>query len=374
MESLKQCLQNAQNEISVELEPYLKWATDYLDLYHKQVVQNLSDLDLEQESTLPDILSVTQELTRSFFLFNQNWVSPVLRTRSSDRLSLTILRWLHSTIPETEHIPVALRDGAVSVLPVANLPTIYAMPCSIQYGLLYLALFFHEQGHLLYVCHKPEMDDRVRDLQETISEMLEPKVQRNDHYAEEDAKKRSIIVEKWYEWTQEVFCDAVGFVVGGPAFLYAFSFFLRMRGKDQYHLSYDEQAVQNHPIAWLRIRLLVDRLKREGLNSEGEQVEEEWLKIAEAMKLSEDYYGFYEEYLLPEIQEAIDDMLSIAEPRKFRKNEISVSNENVQFLSPIHLLNRAWQQFLNDPDSYSNWEKNAIRNFLEAQERRDKPM
>ena len=56
-------------------------------------------------------------------------------------------------------------------------PLIYMMPPSAQQGLLYLPLFFHEFGHLLYACHKPEMDALVRELQENLAELLEPAVQ-----------------------------------------------------------------------------------------------------------------------------------------------------------------------------------------------------
>ena len=209
------------------------------------------------------------------------------------------------------------------------------------------------------------MDDRVRELQETIAELLEPRIQRNDHPSEEDARIRSIIVEKWYEWTQEVFCDAVGFVIGGPAYLYAFSMFLRMRGKDQYHLPPDELERQEHPISWLRIRILADRVRREGFDAEAEQITEGWDEIAGAMEIREDYYGFYEDDFLPEIQQTIDDMLEESSPRKFENDETIASEEAISFRSPVHLLNRAWQQFWKDPEGYRTWEGNAIAAFLE---------
>ena len=51
------------------------------------------------------------------------------------------------------------------------------------------------------------MDDLTRSFQTTIAELLEPNVQRNDLYAQEEEKKRVIIVETWYEWMQEIFCN-----------------------------------------------------------------------------------------------------------------------------------------------------------------------
>lgn len=78
------------------------------------------------------------------------------------------------------------------------------MPPSAQRRLLYLPLFFHEFGHLLYACHKPEMDSLVRYLQQTISQYLEPSAQRDDLHSKREQEWRSLIVETWFEWTHEI--------------------------------------------------------------------------------------------------------------------------------------------------------------------------
>ncbi len=354
IDRLKKILPANSKTLTDELTPYYAWAVEKCDDLYQKVMQNLRDIDLRQRDILSDILSETQTVTREFRLFNQRWVSPILRTRPSDRLCLKILRWLHASSPSTEQIPVALSDEEFSIFPIK--PSIYFMPSSAQHGLLYLPLFFHEYGHLLYSCHELEMDDLTRDFQTTISDLLEPNVQRNDLQAQHEETKRVTIVETWYAWIQEIFCDAVGFSIGGPAFLRAFSMYLRMDGRQAFEVPVNKLAHCSHPVTFLRVRLLADRVRRMGDNAEADKLEGEWEKIAQTMGIIEDYFRYYEEIFLPELQQTIDDMLVESSPQMF-------SNEQD---SPVGLLNRAWKKFDADSDAYPDWEARVIEDFLKA--------
>ena len=357
IDRLKKILPANSKTLTDELTPYYAWAVEKCDDLYQKVMQNLRDIDLRQRDILSDILSETQTVTREFRLFNQRWVSPILRTRPSDRLCLKILRWLHASSPSTEQIPVALSDEEFSIFPIK--PSIYFMPSSAQHGLLYLPLFFHEYGHLLYSCHELEMDDLTRDFQTTISDLLEPNVQRNDLQAQHEETKRVTIVETWYAWIQEIFCDAVGFSIGGPAFLRAFSMYLRMDGRQAFEVPVNKLAHCSHPVTFLRVRLLADRVRRMGDNAEADKLEGEWEKIAQTMGIIEDYFRYYEEIFLPELQQTIDDMLVESSPQMF-------SNEQD---SPVGLLNRAWKKFDADSDAYPDWEARVIEDFLKADPR-----
>ena len=77
---------------------------------------------------------------------------------------------------------MALSDGDFASWPQPNWPTIYFMPPSAQHRLLYLPLFFHEFGHLLYSCHEPELDELIKALQKVIAQFLEPSAQRDDRH------------------------------------------------------------------------------------------------------------------------------------------------------------------------------------------------
>ncbi len=366
IEKLREMLEDAGKSICVELDMYFNWAVGTCDEFRRSVVQILSDLNLRQDTILPDLLSSTQVINQEFHLFNQRLVTPILRTRASDRLCLKLLRWLHSIHPQTKDIPAGLADGEFAVWPTPSLPTIYFMPCSAQHGLLYLPLFLHEFGHLLYIRHRPEMDDLVRGLQERIAELLEPSTRRDDRHSYVEVEKRSAIVETWYEWAQELFCDAVGFVIGGPAFAHAFSMYLRMLGRGEYHMRPEHLDRRAHPVTWLRVQILADRLRRASFNTDGRMLESDWSLIAKTMGTVEDYYGFFAPEFLPAIQQTIDDMLTEAAPRKFADHEVSSSKLELPLSSPVHFLNQARQKFLLDRNGYRSWEEKAIAEFLSS--------
>ncbi len=366
---LREHLEEAAGAIPLELQLFHDWIMSFCDHLQTTALQNVADLNLGRDSILPDILSNTQVLTRSVRLFNQRLVGPVLRARDSDRLCLKVLRWIHSTHPSTQHIPMALSDGDFASWPQPTWPTIYFMPPSAQHRLLYLPLFFHEFGHFLYACHKPEMDELVKALQRIIAQLLEPSAQRDDRHAQSEAKRRSVIVETWYEWTHELFCDAIGFQMGGPAFSYSFSMYFRVLMRDQYHIRPEELEHREHPVTWLRIRLLADLARRMGFEANANALEDTWSKIAATMGVVEDYYGFFTDEFLPSIQQTIDDMIVEAAPRVFGDHEVSAA-ELLQLdsasipSSPVQLLNQAWRKFLDDEDGYAAWEKKAIESLL----------
>ncbi|MGH8543783.1 MAG: hypothetical protein ACREX3_09170 [Gammaproteobacteria bacterium] len=368
---LKRRLEEAAGGIPPELQQFQDWIISFCDKLQATALQNLQNLNLGIDSILPNILSDTQVLTRGVRLFNQRLVGPVLRARESDRLCLKVLRWIHSTHSLTQTIPMALSDGDFASWPQLNWPTIYFMPPSAQHRLLYLPLFFHEFGHLLYACHEPEMDELVKALQKVIAQFLEPSAQRDDRHAQSEAKRRSVIVETWYEWAHELFCDAVGFQMAGPAFGYSFSMYFRVLMRDQYHLPPEELEHREYPVTWLRTRLLTDRARRMGFEAEAKVLEDTWRKIAATMGVVEDYYGFYTDEFLPSIQQTIDDMIVEVAPRAFENREVSSVPIQLQCVSTrsslVQLLNQAWRKFLDDEEGYAGWEKEAIEGLLNTQ-------
>jgi hypothetical protein len=364
VERLAEALSNAVADVPPELISFYEWVVKQCDAFREAARENLRYLDLGQESILPDVLSGTQVITRNLHLFNRYLVSPVLRARPSDRLCLKLLQWLHGTHPQTRHIPAAISDGDYATFPNPRIPTIYFMPPSAQRCLLYLPLFFHEFGHLLYACHRPEMDELVRNLQEKLALNLEPSSRRDDRHSQRDQERRSAIVETWYEWMVELFCDAVGIVIGGPAFIHSFSMYFRMLGRDEFQVRPEALEHRGHPVTWLRIQLLADRARGLGLYNEAEVVESSWRAIASEMRVHEDYFGFYEAEFLGMVQQTIEDMLTESDPRRFDA-QVSESAQTMA-VSPIVLLNQAWREFYNNAQGYAEWEKVTISSYVAA--------
>lgn len=364
IEKLQRSLRDAQVNITEELEPYAAWIINECENFHRSVLQNIRYLEFGQGNLLKDILSNTQNVANAFYILNQHQASPILRARVSDRLPLKLLLWLHTTHCQTKGIPAAVGDGEFSIWAIR--PSIYYTPCTAQYGLLNLPLFFHEFGHLLHKCYQPEIDALIDELQVEIGHHLLPPVERDDAYTQTQERSRNAIVAIWYEWAKEFFCDAVGFTIGGASFAYAFSMYLRILGRDQYHVSKEELARSSHPVTWIRIHLLADRARLMGYQEVATDLEERWNQVAAALGVMEDYYGFYAPKFLSVIQGKLDDMLTEAAPRKFQASEVSNREEESAFTSPVALLNAAWQKFQDDPENYREWEKEAIARFLDA--------
>lgn len=334
-------------------------------LRHK-VLKSLSDLRKGKAEIFIDILSNTQTYTREFHLYNYRLVTPLRRYRSSDQLCLKIINWLHTTHPKTKNRPGAFCDGDIGIYPSLEYPITYFMPTSAQYGLLYLPLFFHEFGHLLYACHKPELDELIIDLQKEIASLLEPIVKRDDQKAKQDAQNRQTIIQTWFIWAQELFCDAVGFQIGGLCFINAFSMYLKMWGSDRFYLTFEEMAYSSHPVAWLRIKLLCEYLNKSGFEDDVHKLKNEWQRLAEALSIKGDYFGFYSEEFLTPVLKTINDMLIETEPYRFKLDELAVDEIDDRIISPIKLLNTAWLNFYKNPKGYQKWEREAVSNYLNA--------
>jgi hypothetical protein len=364
LERLGETLQQPNLYIPAELKTFYTWTIQYCAQLQQQVSQNLKDLDIGLDDILTDILSNTHVATRSLQVFNRFFLSPVLRARQSDSLCLRILSWLHHEHPQTKKLSIAMADGGFASWSYPEWPTIYFMPPSYQRRLLYMSLFFHEFGHVLYACHKEEMDLLALELQKEISRLLEPNAIRGDAYSQLQEVRRTEIVETWFEWTQEIFCDAVGLIIGGPAFAHSFSFYFRMLGKDEFTIRREELIGSTHPVTWLRIRLLADRLRRMGFEDIAKNIELSWNKVADLLKLKEDYFGFYELEFLPIVQEKIEDMLLEANPRQFHEQELSCLNEEVNGVTPVQLVNQAWSNFIADSEGYGAWEIGAINAWM----------
>ena len=186
----------------------------------------------------------------------------------------------------------------------------YFFPCLEQGGLLYQPLHYHEFGHTLYVLYKQEMDDLIKEIQQVVSDTLLPLSQRNDPHLASRAARRDIIVNRWFDWSQELFCDAVG------------------------------------------------------LQEAADVVEAEWSTVASVILVSEDYHGYFEESMADDIHRLVGDMVLTSGCRGFLREEVSPERDPLPDDTPVVLLNRAWQISRSRPDDYPEWERRTIAKYL----------
>jgi len=212
-----------------ELVPYKNWLLSIIQSRKDKIEQNLNKLqnmeliearlkelpanfDKSAFDLIPDILSETETIAAHINLLSARYISPIYRGIEHDKIGLKLLDWLHKIHDDTSNLPFAISDGAFSILPDYQAPTLYFLPPIDQRGLLYLPLFFHEFGHLLYAIHEKEMDELVKEFQLEIEDLLRPSTIHNDEIGESIQQEIKTTVDTWYQWMQEFFCDAIGLV------------------------------------------------------------------------------------------------------------------------------------------------------------------
>ncbi len=352
----------AQAAIPPELRSYHATILQACQDLRGDIAQNLHDLQLGQAVIVQEILSNTQATTRMLDLISTRLAYPILRASDADRLSLRVIGWVHQEHPETQQVPPAFFDGATAVWPT-KLP-IYRLPCLDRQSLLFQPLLFHEFGHVLYVFHQREMDDLVRALQQDIRQHILPPSTRNDRYSTRQKEQLQAIVDVWYPWVQELFCDATGLIIGGPSFLHAFSTHLRMLERADLVQSLPDLQGSSHPVTWLRVKLLAERASAAGFAAEAQRIKNEWAAVAQAMGVVEDYHGYYDATIDNFVRQTIEYMLVEAAPRPCTTEEAAGGDWQQATDSIVRLLNWAWQQYFSDPDHYATWEADAVQRFL----------
>ncbi len=365
IEHLLHLIKNAW--VPKELNEYKLRIRQVCEITRITILQNIQTIKLNREEILDDILSNTQHATRTIRLISESFLPPILRAKPVDRISLMILNWLHQAHPETETAPLAISDGGVAVWPltadIPTFPTIYFFPSLERLGLLYQPLLFHEFGHVLYAFHRPEMDVLVAALQRDITDILMPASQRNDSYALYQASRRQLIINTWYSWTQELFCDTVGLTIGGPSFLYAFSTFLSTINRGEFYRSQKDLERSDHPMAWLRVQFLAERARLSGFSQIADSLEAEWLAFATTMRIREDYFGFYNQSIESIINRTIEYMLEETAPQHYKEEDMTPNSWNSND-SLARLLNWAWLVKQNSPQRYSKWETSQINKLI----------
>lgn len=344
-----------------ELVDYREWLLERIAAIQGRAQDALTVLSYGFDEVVGELLSSTQQCRREFGIIRDRLVSPLIRSDARDRLSLQLLAWLHRSTPMTSNIPFALSDGGFASWPWPPYAAAYFAPNACGEDLRFRPLFFHEFGHVLYAVHTQEFDAIVGELQRKIEQILSPRSVRNDARAAAEARERAAIVETWYEWAQELFCDAVGLSIGGPAYLFAFSSYLQLLGAGDFPGDGLRNARDTHPPTRLRVEMLTSRADRLQLREAAQSVRLDWEAISSALEFTGDYFGMFVSEIEVPLQDSIDRLIDMSRLRKFETAE--VSSVLAPYRNPIELTNAAWLAFNNDPEGYSGWESEAIRRF-----------
>lgn len=324
-------------------------------------VRNLKLLDAQGVDLLPEVFDRTAALARNVGYADKRLVPPLSRVGRSDEFPLHVLRWLHAGTKATEELAFATMPDEFMVLPGPAMPAVYYLPLTERGSLLSLPLLVHEFGHVLYECHRREMDDLVKDFQEEVLRHLTPQSVGDPLLAAAGTAFRQQAVTRWQTWAQELFCDAVGLAVGGPAFLKAFSRHFHALSRDEYALGRDALLRRKHPLTWLRVRRLAEFARSGPASSFATVMEGEWSETARLLDLEEEHHGVWDDSLGLAATVLVERMLEEASPPRFDPAKVTGPAFPAD---PVPLFNRAWEVFEGRPGSYEAWERGAIRQFL----------
>ncbi|WP_316796366.1 hypothetical protein [Pedobacter agri] len=343
-----------------ELANFKEWLYQFYQDLRTKIDKFEYYLNLNDSSIEADIyLSLATDRNR-FQLISSKLMPGLYRTHKNDRLPLLLLKWLHDQHEHTKDKPFVIMDGDFAILPQVGFPICYYLPIVSQQSLLFLPLFFHELGHYLYQCHAQEMDDLVIELQKRLTKHLAIPFKTNSLQSKDSINKAQVIVETWYEWIQEFFCDAVGLTIGGSSYLKAFSHYLRISGRQSFFHAENDLMNSGHPVTWLRIQFLISRAHEMGLTDEADNVEFEWRAIAQALDITEDYFGYYTTAYKDDVKEILDYMLIETSPMTYT-NYLHDKEGNPNFLN---LIKEAWAKFEDAPDKYVEWEQKSLNELL----------
>jgi hypothetical protein len=347
------------------LVPYRRMILQAVSQARAAARQSLVDLQASGDLILVDLLSETARLLSAARSISRRMADPLLRSTREAAPCLWLIGWMHDSNELTRCYPAAFLDGAPSVLPFTNLTPLYGFPAVEQHGLLMLPLLLHEYGHVLQLLHLTEMNDLIADLQRAIGNSLQPSSSRNDEMAQAMADRRKRIVDRWYVWAVELFCDAVGLVMGGASYLHAFANYCGTLRQSDYGAAPTVTEVSQHPFVDLRIRLLINRAEKLGLHYDAGLVRTEWDAMAERLEAGKvDSLGYFEPAWLGSIEATIDDMLVEAGPRAFTAEEATAEREWQPGDSPILLCNRAWRIKADSPQFFAEWERKTVAAVL----------
>jgi hypothetical protein len=364
-------LQTIQHLIDRAMMPgamagYCQQVREFCAEQEKRVRLHLAELRGGNPALLGDLFNATSVLTQKVRYADRTLTGPLIRFRREDVLALRVLQWLHQSTKEAAHLTFALAADDYKVWASPLMPCIYYIPLTCRQSLLSLPLVFHEFGHVLYECHKPEMDELVKEFREAVSLFLTPQAVGDASLAAQGQEFRQQVVTCWYTWAQEFFCDAVGLKIGGSAYLRSMSRHFHTISREEYALNRDSFLRRKHPLTWLRIRLLSERAATMGHDEVARRLVEEWQSTADELKIEEEFHGTWDEALRADFDKMIDDMLVQAEPSTGTDEDRAAKPRSVPG-TVLGLFHAAWATHDADPESYETWERRAVRRFVSQQ-------
>lgn len=354
----------ANTNIPNELMPFKNWVSNFIQNIQQDNDRNRYLLGLGRPIQTKAAYYNTEQNANNLRVLASQYAHIVQRYHQNDYLGVVFLAWLHNQHSQSREKSFALSNGNFAIYPDVNHPMIYYMPVSSQLNLLHFPLFFHEFGHFLYAAHKQEVEVLIKEFQSKISDKIAIVNEENTEKNEKKRDKNNAIIETWFSWMQEFFCDAVGLYIGGKSYLHIFSLYLRLSGNSSFYANEENLKLSTHPVSWLRIKFLVQRAKTLGLEKEANDLQKLWREMAQILNIKEKYHGYFDEDFLSDAQQCLDDMIEETQPICF-KDYLQNTDKQWESMNFIELVNWAWEKYLENAEVYNLIEQKVVEHYVE---------
>lgn len=231
-------------------------------------------------------------------------------------------------------------------------------------ALLHLPDLYHELAH-------PIADERYEPAAQPFRAGLKKSLSIIGKHiaAEQEREQRSrgpqsfkLYLDTWWRswnqsWLVEFFCDLFATYTLGPAFAWANLHLCAKRGGNVFDVP--RHVATSHPSDSARMQIILEALRRTGFVTEARQIAIRWkqfLDVAEYEPTAE-YGRCYNTDLLNQLVEISYQSIE----------QMGCRIVNPSTSDPVYtLLNTAWNQFWNSPNSYPQWEASAVQQLRQT--------
>lgn len=322
-----------------------------------EVIQNLKLLQsLDGDECGPEQLRMFKRLVTEIDDLETVGIASLNRASNDDHYLNALISKISQEIkyPRLTPIVTTLSQSYFCIYPALNL---LCVPLVEGRFLLHLPDLYHELAHPFFKeKNDPILEPFQAQYRNAVFEVL-------NHFEQEKSKAeyrrgpRTLcdLLHTWQRswikfWVEEFFCDLYGVYTLGAAFVWSHLHLSIKRGGNPYEVSF---RVTSHPCDYARMMIMLHALHLIGFQDVAQHIQQKWSEFLNHISASPEpeYHRCYPINLVGKLAEYALEAVKQIQSR--------IATPTTQ--DSIHtLLNQAWEEFWQNPQTYVNWEKKKI--------------
>lgn len=229
-------------------------------------------------------------------------------------------------------------------------------------SLLHLPDLYHELAHpLLTEKNLPKIQpfqeglNKIRDI--VLGHFTSEILVRSRRRGPATAQFAEIWLQNWYQsWATEFLCDLFAVYTLGPAFVWSHYNLCAKKTENPFEVGINTSST--HPADDARMTLMLFALDRIGFTETANKIETRWNELIESSATVKEleYPQCYPRKILGEVEE-------IAYQSVVKMKSRIVSNDTKDY---VHIaLNKAWEKFWENQESYVDWEIEEVERLYD---------